>query len=121
MELYTVRNLIGMSVFFLCIIIIGVVVIKFVPGPPTQTWRYSPPKIMHVSYLGSVYKPRKGAKRRFFLNSLFLGITEGVLFGALEGEELWHRFRVRYDTGTVKILECLDGSKQYYDLMSKVE
>lgn len=77
-------------------------------------------RIVNVLYLGSEYGPRKGSKRRLIMNSLFFGLPEGLVFSALEREVLWHSFRVHYDNGLSRTVRCIDGSAEYYDLMTRV-
>jgi len=88
-------------------------------GPPPKNRR---PQIVEVRYIGpgSTYVKRGGVKGAF-LGGFLAGDVGAFLGSAMPVEErLYHRFAVRYDNGRQKIVECLEGSARYEELMNRI-
>lgn len=72
-----------------------------------------------MEYLGIVTKPARGGIGRVFTAGLMFGPMASMVAASLEGEDYYHRFLARYKDGSVRTVECADGSKDYQELIAQ--
>lgn len=78
------------------------------------------PEVVDVKYMGTESGPARGSRGRILFTALTFGLLESLVAASLEGQDLYHHFMVRYDTGEVKSVLCRDTDPQYDELMSYV-
>lgn len=81
--------------------------------------KYLFPAVVETKYLGAVTKDRYGNAGGALWGGLLFGPI-GAILGSMQhkGTQVWHQFAVKYDNGTVKIVECLGGSQEHEMLLS---
>ena len=110
--------LIGIIVFFA---LLSVILYRF--DKKVKAEQAAAPKIVAAKYLGEVVV---GTKRGGFKGAMVGGILYGDVGAAVggmapKGVETRSRFAVQYDTGEVKIQDCIKDSTAYKTYMSYVQ